>query len=59
MDESLKILVRHAAYFHEDVRLQAIIALKSEYLPVRAISYHLFFLWSYGFELNLDCLASI
>uniref|UniRef100_A0A2C9W5Q1 Importin N-terminal domain-containing protein n=1 Tax=Manihot esculenta TaxID=3983 RepID=A0A2C9W5Q1_MANES len=26
--ESLKILVRHSGYFHEDVRLQAIIALK-------------------------------
>ncbi|XP_065852307.1 uncharacterized protein [Euphorbia lathyris] len=27
-EESLKILVRHSVYFHEDVRLQAIIALK-------------------------------
>ncbi|XP_074580096.1 uncharacterized protein LOC141836490 [Curcuma longa] len=37
MDESLKILVRHAAYFHEDVRLQAIIALKSILMAVQAI----------------------
>ncbi|KAL6964378.1 hypothetical protein U1Q18_035433 [Sarracenia purpurea var. burkii] len=28
LEESLKILVRHSSYFHEDVRLQAIIALK-------------------------------
>ncbi|KAL5999458.1 hypothetical protein ACLOJK_037743 [Asimina triloba] len=28
LEESLRILVRHAGYFHEDVRLQAIIALK-------------------------------
>ncbi|RVW43470.1 Importin-4 [Vitis vinifera] len=28
LEESLKILVRHSGYFHEDVRLQAIIALK-------------------------------
>eukprot|EP00257_Ricinus_communis_P014233 XP_015571855.1 importin-4 [Ricinus communis] len=27
-EESLKILLRHSGYFHEDVRLQAIIALK-------------------------------
>ncbi|KAF5747486.1 importin-4 [Tripterygium wilfordii] len=28
LEESLKILIRHSGYFHEDVRLQAIIALK-------------------------------
>ncbi|KAG2703669.1 hypothetical protein I3760_06G148700 [Carya illinoinensis] len=28
LEESLKILVRHSGYFHEDVRLQATIALK-------------------------------
>ncbi|KAG9455538.1 hypothetical protein H6P81_000046 [Aristolochia fimbriata] len=28
LEESLKILVRHSGYFHEDVRLQAIIGLK-------------------------------
>ncbi|KAL9271909.1 putative importin subunit beta-4 [Drosera capensis] len=28
LEETLKILVRHSSYFHEDVRLQAIIALK-------------------------------
>ncbi|RVX04525.1 putative importin subunit beta-4 [Vitis vinifera] len=28
LEESMKILVRHSGYFHEDVRLQAIIALK-------------------------------
>ncbi|KAL3538547.1 hypothetical protein ACH5RR_001913 [Cinchona calisaya] len=28
LEESLKILVRHSSYFHEDVRLQAIIGLK-------------------------------
>ncbi|KAL2477536.1 ARM repeat superfamily protein [Forsythia ovata] len=28
LEETLKILVRHSTYFHEDVRLQAIIALK-------------------------------
>ncbi|XP_042383764.1 importin-4-like isoform X1 [Zingiber officinale] len=38
MDESLKILVRHAAYFHEDVRLQAIIALKGILTAVQSIS---------------------
>lgn len=30
LEESLKILIRHSGYFHEDVRLQAITALKSE-----------------------------
>ncbi|KAI5574530.1 hypothetical protein POPTR_010G169800v4 [Populus trichocarpa] len=29
LEQTLKILVRHSGYFHEDVRLQAIIALKS------------------------------
>lgn len=28
LEESLKILIRHSGYFHEDVRLQGIIALK-------------------------------
>lgn len=31
LEESLKILVRHSGYFHEDVRLQAVISLKREY----------------------------
>lgn len=31
LEESLKILERHSGYFHEDVRLQAIISLKREY----------------------------
>ncbi|KAG5548763.1 hypothetical protein RHGRI_014200 [Rhododendron griersonianum] len=31
LEESLKILVRHSTYFHEDVRLQAITSLKREY----------------------------
>lgn len=30
LEESLKFLARHSGYFHEDVRLQAIIALKRE-----------------------------
>ncbi|WOL18351.1 putative importin subunit beta-4 isoform X1 [Canna indica] len=38
MEESLKILVRHAGYFHEDVRLQAIIALKHILMAVQSIS---------------------
>ncbi|KAJ8461045.1 hypothetical protein OPV22_033971 [Ensete ventricosum] len=37
MEESLKILVRHAGYFHEDVRLQAIIALKHILIAIRSI----------------------
>lgn len=32
LEETLKILVRHSGYFHEDVRLQAIIALERELL---------------------------
>ncbi|KAL9246199.1 hypothetical protein vseg_019764 [Gypsophila vaccaria] len=36
-EESLKILVRHSSYFHEDVRLQAIIALKSMFTSAQAI----------------------
>ncbi|ONL96234.1 ARM repeat superfamily protein [Zea mays] len=28
LEESLKILIRHSGYFHEDVRLQAVISLK-------------------------------
>ncbi|KAK3016311.1 hypothetical protein RJ639_007291 [Escallonia herrerae] len=30
LEESLKILVKHSSYFHEDVRLQAVIGLKRE-----------------------------
>ncbi|XP_020104438.1 importin-4 [Ananas comosus] len=37
LEESLKILVRHSGYFHEDVRLQAIIALKHILTAIRAI----------------------
>lgn len=37
MEESLRILVRHAGYFHEDVRLQAIIALKHILTAIRSI----------------------
>ncbi|KAL6907529.1 hypothetical protein ACP4OV_002568 [Aristida adscensionis] len=37
LEESLKILIRHSGYFHEDVRLQAIISLKHILTAVRAI----------------------
>ncbi|KAG4148850.1 hypothetical protein ERO13_D05G309200v2 [Gossypium hirsutum] len=37
MEESLKILERHSGYFHEDVRLQAIIALKHILTAAHAI----------------------
>ncbi|XP_022776503.1 importin-4 isoform X2 [Durio zibethinus] len=37
LEESLKILVRHSGYFHEDVRLQAIIALKHILTAAHAI----------------------
>ncbi|XWS22893.1 hypothetical protein CRYUN_Cryun29cG0075000 [Craigia yunnanensis] len=37
LEESLKILVRHSGYFHEDVRLQAIIALKHFLTAAHAI----------------------
>ncbi|XVE85510.1 hypothetical protein DITRI_Ditri17bG0096400 [Diplodiscus trichospermus] len=37
LEESLKILVRHSGYFHEDVRLQAIIALKHILAAAHAI----------------------
>ncbi|ONL96224.1 ARM repeat superfamily protein [Zea mays] len=30
LEESLKILIRHSGYFHEDVRLQAVISLKQK-----------------------------
>lgn len=36
LDESLKILVKHSTYFHEDVRLQAIIALKHILIAAQA-----------------------
>lgn len=39
LEESLKILIRHSGYFHEDVRLQAIISLKHILTAVRAISH--------------------
>ncbi|GFY88529.1 ARM repeat superfamily protein [Actinidia rufa] len=34
LEESLKILVRHSSYFHEDVRLQATIALKNTVMNI-------------------------
>lgn len=37
LEESLKILVRHSGYFHEDVRLQAIMALKHILTAAQAI----------------------
>ncbi|XP_048317794.2 uncharacterized protein LOC107427857 [Ziziphus jujuba] len=37
LEESFKILVRHATYFHEDVRLQAITALKHNLTAAQAI----------------------
>ncbi|KAL7119547.1 hypothetical protein ACP275_02G069900 [Erythranthe tilingii] len=37
IDETLKILVRHSTYFHEDVRLQAIISLKYILTAVQAV----------------------
>ncbi|KAM7270140.1 hypothetical protein ACFE04_029354 [Oxalis oulophora] len=37
LDESLRILVRHAGYFHEDVRLQAIISLRHILTATHAI----------------------
>ncbi|XP_072991825.1 probable importin subunit beta-4 [Typha latifolia] len=37
LEESMKILVRHSGYFHEDVRLQAVIAFKHILTAVRAI----------------------
>ncbi|CAM8919178.1 unnamed protein product [Rhodiola kirilowii] len=37
IEESLKILIKHSGYFHEDVRLQAIIALKYILTAAQAI----------------------
>ncbi|KAB2620412.1 importin-4-like [Pyrus ussuriensis x Pyrus communis] len=37
LEESLKILVRHSGYFHEDVRLQAIISLKHILTAAQAV----------------------
>ncbi|ONK65428.1 uncharacterized protein A4U43_C07F37020 [Asparagus officinalis] len=37
LEESMRILVRHSGYFHEDVRLQAITALRNVLTAVRAI----------------------
>ncbi|XP_021731192.1 importin-4-like [Chenopodium quinoa] len=37
LEETLKILVRHSGYFHEDVRLQAIIALKNILIAAHAV----------------------
>ncbi|GMH06745.1 hypothetical protein Nepgr_008585 [Nepenthes gracilis] len=37
LEETLKILVRHSSYFHEDVRLQAIIALKHVLTAAEAV----------------------
>ncbi|VAH89037.1 unnamed protein product [Triticum turgidum subsp. durum] len=40
LEESLKILIKHSGYFHEDVRLQAIISLKHILTALRAIPAH-------------------
>ncbi|GAA0166650.1 transporter [Lithospermum erythrorhizon] len=37
LEESLKILVRHSSYFHEDVRLQAVISLKHILTAAQAV----------------------
>ncbi|KAJ6809219.1 putative importin subunit beta-4 isoform X1 [Iris pallida] len=37
LEESMRILVRHSGYFHEDVRLQAIISLKHILMAVQSI----------------------
>lgn len=37
LEESLKILIRHSGYFHEDLRLQAVISLKHILTAVTAI----------------------
>lgn len=37
LEESLRILVRHSGYFHEDVRLQAVIALKHILTAAQAV----------------------
>ncbi|XP_078444426.1 ARM repeat superfamily protein [Wolffia australiana] len=38
VEESLKILIRHSTYFHEDVRLQAILSLKHVFTSVQAFT---------------------
>ncbi|MQL91136.1 hypothetical protein Taro_023748 [Colocasia esculenta] len=38
LEESLKMLVRHSTYFHEDVRLQAIVSLKHILTAVQSLS---------------------
>ncbi|KAM3314367.1 hypothetical protein ACQJBY_033291 [Aegilops geniculata] len=40
LEESLKILIKHSGYFHEDVRLQAIISLKHILTALKAIPAH-------------------
>lgn len=37
LEDSLKIMVKHAGYFHEDVRLQAVIALKHMLTAAQAV----------------------
>ncbi|XP_038984750.1 probable importin subunit beta-4 isoform X3 [Phoenix dactylifera] len=37
LEESMRILIRHSGYFHEDVRLQAVIALKHVLTAAQAI----------------------
>lgn len=37
LEESLRILVKHSSYFHEDVRLQAITALKNILIAAHAV----------------------
>ncbi|ONL96215.1 ARM repeat superfamily protein [Zea mays] len=39
LEESLKILIRHSGYFHEDVRLQAVISLKQNIYLANEIKY--------------------
>nr|GFC50302.1 ARM repeat superfamily protein [Tanacetum cinerariifolium] len=37
LEESLRILVKHSTYFHEDVRLQAITGLKNILIAAHAV----------------------
>ncbi|KAF9608378.1 hypothetical protein IFM89_009744 [Coptis chinensis] len=37
LEESLKILIKHSGYFHEDVRLQAVVALKHMLTVAQAV----------------------
>ena len=57
LEESLKILIRHAKYFHEDVRLQAMIALKRESFSMTD-SYCCFIL-IYSRDLSSCCISKM